>query len=937
MIFKPAMVSLLVLALCAGAQGQIVPDFDAVPISGQNPLTVSFTDQTTGASPIFWLWDFGDGGASNAQNPVHTYLAPGSYTVSLTAIESTSAFGTATKRDFISVAPAPLVPNFVATPTTGALPLTVSFSDQSSGVAPTSWVWDFGDGGTSADQNPSHTYLAIGSYTVTLTAFFHQQTATLVSTDLITVVPAPLVADFNATPLSGVNPLQVSFTDTSHGATTTAWSWDFGDGASSTVQNPTHTYTAPGHYDVSLTAFVLQQAETTVKTGLISVAPAPLVTAFTADPLSGSNPLKVSFLDQSVGATVTAWLWDFGDGSQSRLQNPRHTYTAVGDHTVSLTAFVGQQGETAVQAQFIHVDPAPLVVGIAASPKLGHAPLWVNFSDQSSGAPVTAWAWDFGDGFGANIQNPKHQFVAPGSYTVTLTVSVGQQTGTLVQQGLVTVLPPLYPVTAEVFASDAGIGDRFGHSVSLSADRLLTGAIFQDTVGTNSGAAYIHELAADGSWTELTRLLASDRTAGDQFGNSVAISGSRAVIGAPFHEHDGAFDQGSAYIFEHKPGLLWREVAELRSPHLNNNTHFGRAVALENDTVAVGGEAQGLKAGTAWVFERGASGGWDEVAKLQAGDEAAGDRFGMAVAMSSGYLLVGAPQESHGGIGAGAAYVFKRSAEGQWLQQARLAPTDVGMGAQFGAAVSLSGSRAVIGSPGHRSFKGAAYVFDRQPDGTWEQTALLVIADPTSFDMLGTDVSIRGDDALIGATGTDSLVYGTNSGSAYLFRRQPNGDWSQLAQLLSSDGKANDELGVAVSLAAGRLAIGARKHDHAGGDAGAVYIYEAASGSLLLETLPADSATPTATLSLVLRGAPPGSWVQLLMALPDDSSAAPEGRHKTPLPSVSIVTMRADADGEVTLPLASGGDTLAPCRLQAVVPENGALQWSNVLKLPGDS
>lgn len=147
-----------------------VAAFSGTPTSGYAPLAVAFTDASTN-SPTSWAWTFGDGGTSTAQNPSHTYTAAGSYTVTLTA---TNAYGSdgETKTGYVTVTTPPTNPPvaaFSGTPTSGTVPLTVTFTDASTNN-PTSWAWTFGDGGTSTAQNPSHVYTTAGTYTVTLTA-----------------------------------------------------------------------------------------------------------------------------------------------------------------------------------------------------------------------------------------------------------------------------------------------------------------------------------------------------------------------------------------------------------------------------------------------------------------------------------------------------------------------------------------------------------------------------------------------------------------------------------------------------------------------------------------------------------------------------------------------------------------------------------------------
>ncbi|MCH6471365.1 PKD domain-containing protein [Sinomonas terrae] len=151
-----------------------------------------------------------------------------------------------------SVIPAPApVASFTASPTSGIAPLNVAFTDTSTG-SPTSWSWNFGDGGTSTSQNPTHTYASAGTYTATLTATNATGSNSTSSTITVSALQAP-VASFKASPTSGAAPLNVAFTDTSTGSPT-SWAWDFGDGATSTAQNPSHTYAAPGTYTAKLTA-----------------------------------------------------------------------------------------------------------------------------------------------------------------------------------------------------------------------------------------------------------------------------------------------------------------------------------------------------------------------------------------------------------------------------------------------------------------------------------------------------------------------------------------------------------------------------------------------------------------------------------------------------------------------------------------------------------
>ncbi|MEA3310681.1 MAG: PKD domain-containing protein, partial [candidate division WOR-3 bacterium] len=313
-------------------------DFTADPRSGPAPLTVSFTDLSTG-DPTSWSWDFGDTRTSTTQNPTHVYDTEGTYTVSLT-VRNADGEDTEVKTNYITVTSGPLpAADFTGTPLSGTAPLDVAFTDLST-ENPTSWSWDFGDGGTSTSQNPTHRYNNVGTYTVSLTATNAYGSDTETKPGYITVIsaPQPPDANFSADPTSGPAPLDVAFTDLST-ENPTSWSWSFGDGGSSADQNPQHAYNTAGTYTVSLTATNADGSDTETKADYITVTE-PLQAAFTANPSIGYVPLthrmEVTFTDQSAG-NPTSWTWDFGDNGTSTEQNPTHVYTSAGEFSVRLT------------------------------------------------------------------------------------------------------------------------------------------------------------------------------------------------------------------------------------------------------------------------------------------------------------------------------------------------------------------------------------------------------------------------------------------------------------------------------------------------------------------------------------------------------------------------------------------------------------------------
>lgn len=289
--------------------------------------------------------------------------------------------------------------------------LSVLFSDASVGN-PVAWDWDFGDGDSvSGRKSPAHAYALAGTYTVSLTVRT-ESGATSTKRKFVTVQAGlPLTAAFGYE----ANGLTVLFTDVSTGEPV-SWIWDFGDGGASTERNPSHTYSKPGNYTVRLTVQNLYGVSASASK---FVSPS-LGDAPQADFQFQADGLRVLFTDESKGKP-TDWLWDFGDGSSSRFQNPEHLYSKPGSYSVTLTA-MSAAGSTS-KSKFVAVS--------LGEPPKAEFEVQVNglaavFLDRSTGKP-TSWTWDFGVCSGpfcqSTEQNPTYTYSAPGTYTVVLTAA----------------------------------------------------------------------------------------------------------------------------------------------------------------------------------------------------------------------------------------------------------------------------------------------------------------------------------------------------------------------------------------------------------------------------------------------------------------------------------------------------------------------------------
>ena len=409
-----------------------VADFDALYAYNIVPTTVAFRDLSTGTTPMNYLWEFGDGATSTEQNPSHNYISRGLYTVKLTV---TNAYGSSskTKENYIAIGLAPKA-DFSADPTTGNQPLAVAFTDRSTGH-PTSWNWNFGDGKESTEQNPVHTYWTSGEFTVTLTASNQYGTSDISKAYFIHVIP-PLKAKFVADPKAGKVPLVVKFTDMSTG-NPESWQWDFGDGSTSTQANPIHAYTTPGAYHVNLTVTRGINSDSSTQTLVAGGVPA---SDFVADSTTVSVNTPVHFTDKTLNSP-TSWSWNFGDGATSTEQNPTHAYPVKGIYTVSLTATNNDGTDTEIKTNYITVGVAPIADFITQIPpyQQGTRIQYVRFIDRSTGNPAS-WIWDFGDGQTSTDQYPPlHLYNIDGTYTVSLTVKNIFGKNTMVKSGLITV------------------------------------------------------------------------------------------------------------------------------------------------------------------------------------------------------------------------------------------------------------------------------------------------------------------------------------------------------------------------------------------------------------------------------------------------------------------------------------------------------------------
>ncbi|GAB4021191.1 FG-GAP repeat protein [Spirosoma koreense] len=359
---------------------------------------------------------------------------------------------------------------------------------------------------------------------------------------------------------------------------------------------------------------------------------------------------------------------------------------------------------------------------------------------------------------------------------------------------LTTDLSQASPVTRT--ADDGAAGDNFGIKVTIAGDYAVVGA-YNKTIGSNAnqGAAYVF-VRSGNTWSQMQRLTASDGVANTHFGSSVAVSGDYIIVGA----------KEAAYVFV-RNGNTWIQQQRLTANDGTSGDNFGTSVAISGDYIIVGANFKTIggntSQGTAYVFVRGGS-TWTQQQRLTASDGASSDFFGSNVALGGDYAIVGAYNKN---ATQGAAYLFVRNGD-TWSQPQRLMPNDGASYDNFGISLAISGDYAIVGTKtktiGGNLYQGAAYVF-MNVGTSWLLQQRLTASDGAANDGFGTNVAIAGDYVIVGA---NNKTIGNNSGqgAAYIFMRSGN-TWTQ-QQRVTDNSPVNTLNGSAVGLSNGTFIIG---------------------------------------------------------------------------------------------------------------------------------
>ncbi|MCH8903219.1 MAG: PKD domain-containing protein [Bacteroidetes bacterium] len=407
------------LLFCAHiSSAQLNAGFNASSTSGCAPIFVNFTDISTG-TPTSWLWDLGNGNQSTLQNPSAIYKNPGIYSIKLIISDGS---GTDSSEILISVFASPQS-DFTTDTSNGCTPLLVNFSDKSSpgSTAINDWFWDFGDGTVDSIQNPSHTYINPGVYSVYFQVIDLNGCKSYIFKTLVVGGPT---ADFSfPTPVCPF-PANINFLNKSKG-TALSYAWDFGDTTFSSMENPGHIYTSYNTFQVQLAIMdSMGCVDTIQKTISITNFQADFNFEY-LDAKCDSSYMKIAYRDSSTPSPID-WQWDFGDGSTSIQPFPDHNYSSTGPYTVTLIVTHSPFCKDTI-TKIIHYKN-PVAAFSPDTSVVCNAPYTINFINSSTGTVPLSYKWEFGDtisgqnNFSAQ-KDPSYNYVNPTKYFVKLVVT----------------------------------------------------------------------------------------------------------------------------------------------------------------------------------------------------------------------------------------------------------------------------------------------------------------------------------------------------------------------------------------------------------------------------------------------------------------------------------------------------------------------------------
>lgn len=378
--------------------------------------TVSFQNITTinDGTAISYLWDLGSGGATAiSQDTIYYYPAAVSYNVSLIAYSTQGCSDTLIQSIVISTPPAVSF----SFPATNCQRNSIPFTDQTTGSNLSTWAWNFGDGDSSQAQNPTHVYSGYGTFLVHLSVSSGNDCVSSFAQNIV-ITPSPAAAFSTANVCNGSINYFSDLSTVLSGSSIIGWVWAFGDGDSSLLQNPQHTYANPGTYQAILNVTSDIGCSDSISQ-VVTIYENPVAGFIYQSLLCAAS--EIYFLDTSsiTNGIITNWLWTFSDNGSSTLQDPYHIFTNSGPAFATLTVTTVEGCSNTITNNFTVLQPPQFTVANTGN-CLGKPTLF-NYQPLN-GTNAFAWTWSFGDNTYSFIPNPSHQYTTYGSFPISLVV-----------------------------------------------------------------------------------------------------------------------------------------------------------------------------------------------------------------------------------------------------------------------------------------------------------------------------------------------------------------------------------------------------------------------------------------------------------------------------------------------------------------------------------
>jgi sulfur relay (sulfurtransferase) DsrC/TusE family protein len=408
---------------------------------------------------------------------------------------------------------------------------------------------------------------------------------------------------------------------------------------------------------------------------------------------------------------------------------------------------------------------------------------------------------------------------------------------------------PALPVATLNNPSPA-VNDQFGGSLTISGTRVVVGAYLDDTGATDAGSAYVYDVSSGTPTVPVVLLNNPGLLAGDNFGNSVAVSGNLMVVGASYLDMTGAAEVGAAYVYDLSSGTPTVPVFTLNNPSPAVSDRFGSSVAISGTRVVVGAyldDTGAANAGSAYVYDLNSGTPTVPVTTLSNPGPAAGDHFGYSVAISGTRVIVGAYFDDTDATNSGSAYAYDLSSGTPDVPVTTLNNPSPVAEDYFGGSVAISGMRVVVGAQGDNTNAGnagSAYVYDLSSGTPTMPVATLNNPSPAGNDYFGWSVAISGIRVVVGAVYDDAGA--TDAGSVYVYDLSSGTPTLPAVTLSKLSPAVSERFGHAVAISGARVVVGANLDDTGATDAGSAYVYD------LLSSTPT---VPVATLANPAPGA----------------------------------------------------------------------------------